>query len=240
MSKEQPATHFRSSGSGSYSKAHEEYLRLIYEKGRECNSGRVSTSVIADALDVAPASVTNMIKKLASSDPPLLDYVKHQGASLTAVGERVALEVIRHHRLLELFLYRIMEFPWDEVHQEAMRLQHALSPAFVQRMAALLGNPRFDPHGAPIPDEDLNLPEVANLRLSDIARGGDVRVISVPDDDPGMLRYFEEVGLIPSARCSVHEVSAFDGSVRIRVQTGREITLTRDIAGSIEVATADA
>ena len=141
----------------SRSQSVEDYLKAVYELTREAE--RASTNGLAEYLDVAAASVTGMLQKLAESEPPLLEYRKHRGVQLTKEGEKVALETIRHHRLLELFLHEILGYDWDEVHEEADRLEHFISERFEERIAAALGNPQHDPHGDPIPGADLSLPE---------------------------------------------------------------------------------
>ena len=141
----------------SISQATGDYLKTIYELTRE--HGRASTNQIAESLQVTPASVTGMIKKLASADPPLVDYQKHQGVLLTEEGKKAALEIVRHHRLLEMFLHEKLGYEWDEVDAEADRLEHFISEEFEERIAQSLGNPQFDPHGDPIPTRDLYLVE---------------------------------------------------------------------------------
>src|SRR5690606_1668034 len=136
--------------------ATEDYVKAIYELCR--SEERATTGRIADMLEVTPASVTGMLKKLSSQEPPLVQYRPHQGVWLTAEGERLALEMIRQHRLLECFLHEALGYSWDEVHDEAERLEHAVSEALTERIAQWLEHPAFDPHGDPIPTRDLELP----------------------------------------------------------------------------------
>ena len=131
------------------SEAVENYLKAIYEI--EQDSGRVTTNALAERMVVKPASVTGMIKKLAEGKPRLVDYERHRGVSLTPAGRRIALEVIRHHRLIELYLQQSLGYAWDEVHDEAEKLEHVISEEFEDRIAEMLGDPEFDPHGDPIP-----------------------------------------------------------------------------------------
>ncbi len=134
----------------------EDYLKSIYELTR--SGQRASTNQLALYLGVTPASVSEMIKKLAESQPSLVDYQKHHGVILTQDGERIALEILRHHRLLEMYLHQVLGYGWDEVHDEADRLEHVISEEFEERIAQALGNPQRDPHGDPIPTRDFQLP----------------------------------------------------------------------------------
>lgn len=230
------ASHFRLIQSDTRSRATDEYLRLIFELGdyEDGTPRRVTTSAIASALNVRPASVTKMLQRLASHEPALVDYQKRQGALLTESGRQAALKTIRIHRLLEQFLYRVMEFPWDEVHREALRLQHAVSPEFVERMAELLGHPEYDPHGAPIPDRALNLAPTGALRLRDVEDGAVVEIVSVPDDDPKFLRLFAADGLVPGRVCQVVGTATNGSRIRWRAP-GSEDTKTVNATVAAEI-----
>ena len=197
----------------------EDYLKTIYDL--TVTHGRASTKQIAETLNVKPASVTGMVQKLASTDPPLVDYRKHRGVALTAEGETAALEVLRHHRLLEHFLYQILGFPWENVHAEADRLEHVISEEFEERLAQFLGDPTHDPHGDPIPTRDLEMPAFATLCLADLQAGQHAIVKRVRDTDPDLLRYLAEIGLVPEAHFEVLDFSHFDENLKIRV-AGRE------------------
>lgn len=194
----------------------EDYLKTIYDLSEE--HGRATTNQIAELMGVTPASVTNMIQKLAVTDPPLVEYRKHHGASLTPEGEKVALEIIRHHRLLEMFLQQTLGYSWDEVHDEADRLEHVISEAFEERIAESLGNPRHDPHGDPIPTRDLHLPESEAQTLSEMRPGQRVRIERVRDTDPKLLRYLSDRGVVPGAKVALLEYSPFDDNLRIQVE----------------------
>lgn len=146
----------------------QDYLKHIYELNE--NGGSASTNDLAARLNIAPASVTGMLQKLASAKPPLVIYKKHQGVTLTKSGEKAALEVIRHHRLLETFLANTLGYTWDEVHEEAEKLEHVISEGFEQRIAAALGHPTRDPHGELIPTEDLKMPLDQSTSLSDLRK----------------------------------------------------------------------
>lgn len=207
----------------------EDYLKHLLRLGQ---SGKVNTQALADALEVAPASVTGMLRKL--SEQGLVSHVPYQGARLTAEGERVALEVLRHHRLLELFLHRALGVPLDEVHEEAERLEHALSEKLEARIAAWLGDPTHDPHGDPIPTLQGELPARAERRLSQLAPGDTARVARVPDFDTEQLRALVSVGLTPGAELRVDSVDAALGTLTTDVQ-GRKLTLSLSVAAQVQV-----
>lgn len=194
----------------------EDYLKTIYDL--TADSGRASTNQIAERMGVTAASVTNMIQKLAATDPPLLKYRKHRGVVLTEDGERVALEIVRHHRLLEMFLHQTLGYSWDEVHEEADRLEHVISEEFEERIAERLGHPRHDPHGDPIPTRELELPEAKATTLSDMRPGQKAVIQRVRDSDPDLLRYLSDLGLTPGARITILDFSPFDNNLRLRVE----------------------
>jgi DtxR family Mn-dependent transcriptional regulator len=193
----------------------EDYLKAIYEI--TVSDERASTNQIAGRMGVTPASVTGMLKRLAANDPPLLEYHKHHGVALTPDGERVALEVIRHHRLLELFLQERLGYTWDEVHPEADRLEHVISEDLEERIAQSLGNPNHDPHGDPIPSRDLHLPSDRLVRLSELRPGQQAVVQRVRNDDPALLRYLESIGVVPGVELSIVKFSDFDGNLSLQI-----------------------
>lgn len=199
----------------------EDYLKAVHELTRG-ETERASTNSLAEYLEVAPASVTGMLQKLANTQPPLLDYRKHRGVSLTPEGEKVALETIRHHRLLELFLHQILGYEWHEVHEEADRLEHVISERFEERIAEALGDPRRDPHGDPIPRADLSLPLDTERPLSTLRAGETAIVVRVRDTVPELLQYLNEQGIVPQARLMVTDFSEFDGNLRLRVDGAEE------------------
>ncbi len=202
--------------------ATEDYLKSIYELTLQ--EERASTNQIAESMGVTPASVTGMLKRLATSDPPLLDYHKHRGVALTSEGERVALEVIRHHRLLELYLHEHLGYAWDEVHDEADRLEHVNSEDFEERIAQALGNPLHDPHGDPIPTRELQVVPEAWVRLDELRAGQGAIVQRVGDETPGLLRYLGRIGLTPQARLLVTGYSEFDGNLQLQIE-GKTLVL---------------
>jgi DtxR family Mn-dependent transcriptional regulator len=194
----------------------EDYLKAIYEI--TLTGERASTNQIAERMGVKPASVTGMLQRLAAYDPPLLNYRKHHGVALTLEGKKVALEVIRHHRLLELYLQERLGYAWDEVHEEADRLEHVISENFEERIAQALGDPRRDPHGDPIPDRDLVMPPQTAVPLSSLRAGESAAVQRVADDDPRLLRRLQSIGLLPGACLSVVGFSPLDDNLSLHIE----------------------
>jgi DtxR family Mn-dependent transcriptional regulator len=193
----------------------QDYLKSIYELTE--NGESASTNDLAKRLNVKPASVTGMIQKLASSKPALVEYQKHQGVTLTKEGKRGALEVIRHHRLLEAWLVQTLGYSCDEVHQEAERLEHVISENFESRIAAAMGNPVRDPHGELIPTADLKMPHDKSIPLSALRpkQSGNVQCVKSPETE--LLRHLEGLGLIPGAQIEVTDYSPFDHNLTIKV-----------------------
>lgn len=210
----------------------QDYLKNIYELTE--NGEAASTNALAQKLNVKPASVTGMIQKLASSKPALVEYQKHQGVTLTKEGKRGALEVIRHHRLLETWLVQTLGYSWDEVHEEAERLEHVISEDFERRIAAAMGHPLRDPHGELIPTSDLKMPIDVSTPLSALRPGQVATIQRVKASDTDLLRYLEEIGLIPGVRVEVKDYSPFDHNLTIKI--GRKsIVLGLSITGKIFV-----
>lgn len=214
------------------SHAIEDYLKAIYEI--EEDFGLVTTSLLAVHLDVKPASVTGMVQKLARARPRLVNYERHHGVTLTPAGRKIALEVIRHHRLIELYLAEALGYEWDKVDAEAEKLEHVISEEFEEKIAALLGDPTTDPHGDPIPARDGTVIEHSRLPLSEIQPGQTVRVTRVRDNDPAFLRYLAELGLILQAQVVVKDKAPFDGPLHIRVGD-RSHALGRNVTDKIFV-----
>lgn len=198
----------------------EDYLKAVYELTRD--EGRASTNGLAEYLNVAPASVTGMLQKLAGTKPPLVEYQKHRGVRLTPQGEKVALETIRHHRLLELFLHQMLGYEWHEVHEEADRLEHVISEQFEQRIAEALGDPRHDPHGDPIPRMDLSLPDSKETPLGALRPGQRARISRVRDTTADLLQHLRELGVVPKAEIEVTGFTEFDGNLHVKVRGRRE------------------
>ena len=193
--------------------AMEDYLKAIYRLAAE--GGAVTTQRLADELRISGPSVTNMVKRL--DEMKMLEHTRYHGVVLTRAGERVALEVLRHHRLLEVYLAETLGYPWDEVHDEAERLEHLLSDKLERSIDRALGHPTFDPHGAPIPTADGEMPVQSGRRLSDLAVGEYATVEQVSDRDPEQLRYLGSLGLVPGQRSELRERLPFEGPIRLLV-----------------------
>jgi DtxR family transcriptional regulator, Mn-dependent transcriptional regulator len=195
------------------SRSVEDYLKAIYslvEHGEPA-----STSSIAGVLDVQPASVSGMVKRLAES--ALVEHVPYKGVRLTEQGSREALRIVRRHRVLESYLAARLGYSWDDIHEEAERLEHAASDKLIDRMAEALEDPRHDPHGSPIPTRGGEIEVTRYPTLAEVQAGDSVEVRSVQDEDAERLRYLEAQGLMPGARLRVEERAPFDGPVTVRV-----------------------
>lgn len=217
-----------------HTQAVEDYLKAVYELGRSLD--KVTTSALAQHLDVAPASVTGMVKKLAGLK--LVAHQPYKGVTLTEAGEKIALEVIRHHRLVERYLAEALGVPWDRVHEEAEKWEHVLSEDIEDRIDSLLGHPATDPHGSPIPDRDGTVAARTCVPLSEVEAGQAVTVSEVSDRDAELLRYLGELGLYPDSRVEVLEKAPFDGPLTVRVD-GREQALGREVARQVRVTQAN-
>ena len=192
----------------------EDYLKAIYRLTPE---GRTAaTSEIAHLLELAPASVSGMVKRL--SEHGLLEHVPYKGVQLTEEGRLAALRTIRRHRLIEAYLVAFLGYTWDTVHDEAERLEHAVSDQLVDRMAAVLGHPSVDPHGDPIPDVDGAIHEPASTPISELPEGMAVELRRVDESDPERLRYIASIGLQPGARVVVLDRQPFQGPITIEVE----------------------
>ena len=212
--------------------AMEDYLKAAYRLRQV--GGAVTTQRLADELGISGPSVTNMVKRL--HDLKLLRHTRYHGVELTEAGERVALEVIRHHRLLELYLAETLGYRWDEVHAEAERLEHHVSEELEARMDTALGFPTRDPHGDPIPTRDGRLEPLADVSLLDVAHGQTATVSRVSDRDPAQLRYLGGLGLYPGAAVTVLGCLPFEGPLRIRVRTAEHL-IGRPLAAAVSVRT---
>lgn len=207
-SREQPTD-----GLPQVSHAMEDYLKAAYRL--KMDGKPATTQLLADELGVSGPSVTNMVKRL--DEMRLLTHTRYQGVELTPAGEKIALEVVRHHRLLELYLAETLGYPWDQVHDEAEKLEHHVSDELEARMDSFLGFPTRDPHGDPIPSRDGVIPEDTDMLLAELADGTTARVVRVSDRDPVQLRYLAELGLIPGAPVTIVERLPFDELTRIEV-----------------------
>jgi len=197
----------------------QDYLKNIYELTE--NGETASTNALARKLNISAPSVTGMVQKLASAKPALVEYQKHQGVTLTKEGRKAALEVIRHHRLLEAWLVQTLGYSWDEVHEEAERLEHVISEDFERRIAAAMGHPLRDPHGELIPTADLKMPLDDLAPLSSLRPNQSATIQRVKAPDSELLRYLEGLGLIPGVQIEVKEHSPFDHNLTIKA--GRKL-----------------
>ncbi|MEO7804778.1 MAG: metal-dependent transcriptional regulator [Actinomycetota bacterium] len=204
----------------------QDYLKAIYSLGEGA-----TTSAIANRLNVSSASVTAMFKRLATRG--YLRHRKYQGVELTDSGNQLALEIIRHHRLIEMYLHKTLGIPWDEVHDEAEVLEHVLSERLEDRIADLLGHPTHDPHGDPIPPKNGAHKEVAHLTLGQFP-AGPARVERVSDRDPEALRYMGELGLKPGTAITIEKQAPFGGPVWVKIR-GQRHAVGRELADSIWV-----
>src|SRR3989442_11141305 len=196
----------------------EDYLKAIYHLSSQ--GGFAATSDIAAMLQVAPPSVSGMVKRL--SETGLIEHVPYRGVQLTSQGRRAALKMIRRHRVLEVYLIQQLGYDWDGVHGEAERLEHAVSDELIERMARALGDPQYDPHGAPIPTAAGEIEEAELVTLADAAVGVLLELRQVGDEDPARLRYLAEQGLTPGTRVTVRERQPFNGPTIVTLAASGE------------------
>jgi DtxR family Mn-dependent transcriptional regulator len=209
----------------------EDYLKTIY--GLAEIEAPVSTSRIAEARQVKPGSATSMLQRLAKLN--LVDYEKHYGVTLTEAGEKIALEVIRHHRLLELYLIEALDFSWDEVHEQADILEHVISEKLEERIAAALGHPTIDPHGDPIPDKDGAMAAPPTKTLASLRIGEATEIARILDDENSdMLRYLASLGLTPGTAVTILNIAPFDGPLTIEVD-GQATIIGQTVAQAVLV-----
>ena len=213
----------------------DDYLKAIFELSGP--SGETATSnAIAKRLGVSAPSVTGMLQKLSTGRRPSIIYQKHRGAYLTNEGRKQALRIIRRHRLVELFLCQALGYSWDEVHQEAERLEHVISEKLEERIALKLGHPGVDPHGDIIPGKDGTLPRHKTTSLADVAPGSSVVVSRVSDRDPEILRYLKRISLMPNRSLVVIDHGPFDGPTTVRLEDEADIrALSPRLAAAIFV-----
>lgn len=221
----------------SRSQSVEDYLKAIYKLESETAPDKgVSTSRLAGKMGVANASVTNMLKRL--SEMKMVNYESYYGTRLTEAGQKIALEIIRHHRLLELYLKEILGYSWDEVHEEAEKLEHHISEQFEDKIAELLNHPTEDPHGDPIPSKDGKMPKIKLKPLHSVPMETPFIVRRVKNQNPELLRYLEKLGLIPGVKVEVLTKEPFDGPVQVKVEN-QTVTIANNIAEDIFVVEQD-
>lgn len=209
----------------------QDYLKEIYKL--EARDGCATTSAIADSMGVSPSSASGMVKKLAALG--LAEHTLYRGVTLTHAGELVALEIVRHHRLLEQYLAEALDVPIDQVHDEADRLEHALSEELEAHIDAALGHPTHDPHGDPIPDTELSVPDETLRPLSSLEEGGRATIRRVPDGDAGLLRYLTDIGLVPGEPVTIRHAAPFGGPLTVGL-SGDDQAISRELADEIGVA----
>ena len=210
----------------------ENYLKAIYHLSDQSNSG-VSTNAIAEVTNTKAASVTDMLKKLA--DKKLINYIKYQGVTLTEVGLKAALNIIRKHRLWEVFLVEKLGFKWDEVHDIAEELEHINSAVLIERLDDFLGNPAADPHGDPIPDRTGNFLHKKLVKVSEMKQGQAGTISGVNEHSSVFLKHLEKLGLMLGTKIIIAELVEFDGSILLAVDKKKEITISREVAKNILV-----
>ncbi len=213
----------------------EDYLKAIYELQEKF--GRAKTSAISARLGITPGSVTDMLKRLAGQSPRLVHYQSHQGVTLTALGSRRALAVIRRHRLLETFLHDVLGFAWDEVHAEAEQLEHCLSERLTEAIANHLNHPACDPHGDPIPSREGQVRIKAGRPLSELPTGQPLRITRVRLQDEEALQYLARNGIQIGVTVKILETSPLDGQTSLQILGGRKrrvLSLGAAVAADIE------
>ncbi len=210
----------------------ENYIKSIYHLAAD-GEENVSTNALAEHMHTRPATVSDMIKRLARKD--ILSYQKYQGVSLTDMGNKVAVNVIRKHRLWEVFLYEKLDFHWDEVHDIAEQLEHIQSPLLIEKLDAFLGSPTVDPHGDPIPDVNGNFNTGPQQPLAEIATNEQVVVVSVVDGNPRLLQFLDKKGIRLGLKLRVLEKEEFDGSILLELNEGNTSFFSKEITESIMV-----
>ena len=211
----------------------ENYLKAIHKLSE--SSDIVSTSDIAKELDIRSATVTDMLKKLAAKK--LIRYQRYKGVSLTDRGEKVSVKIIRKHRLWELFLFERMRFKWDEVHEIAEQLEHIQSDKLIDRLDELLGYPKSDPHGDPIPDKEGKIHLMRSVPLSEVKSGSSHRVVGLTDDHDDFLRYLDRVHISIGAMIRVNSMEEYDGSRNVTINDDVTMFIGKDVAKKILVST---
>jgi len=210
----------------------ENYIKTIYHLSGDANLD-VTTNGISDALKTKPASVTDMLRKL--SEKGIVHYVKYQGVTLSKKGRKEALQIVRKHRLWEVFLVEKLKFHWDEVHDIAEQLEHIQSPVLISRLDEFLGNPEFDPHGDPIPDQNGAIPEHQKYILSEMVVSFKGMVVGMLETAPVFLQYLDRLGIHPGSKITILERISFDSSLEILLNEGKKLVISQDVAKNLYV-----
>ncbi|WP_299821546.1 metal-dependent transcriptional regulator [uncultured Pontibacter sp.] len=213
-----------------HSYTEENYIKAIY-KLSENGSQEVNTNAIAEALDTKAASVTDMLRKLSSKS--IVNYVKYRGVTLTGEGERIALQIIRKHRLWEVFLVEKLKFNWDEVHEVAEELEHISSTLLTKRLDEFLGHPQFDPHGDPIPSETGEMKEKKQRLLAEMEVNEAGLVVGVNDSQPLFLQYLDKMGISLGSRIRILDKIPYDSSLEIILEESKEMLISSEVSRNI-------
>lgn len=213
--------------------AEENYLKAIYHLSRG-GQQEVSTNAIADQLNTKPASVSDMIRKLSKKE--VINYQKYQGVNISPLGEQLALQVIRKHRLWEVFLVDHLKFNWDQVHEVAEQLEHIKSPLLIKRLDEFLGFPKYDPHGDPIPDEHGNFTQKPLIKLSELPVSSQGHISAVEDSGSLFLQYLDKLGISLGTRIKVTDRIEFDGSTEIQIEQDKKVFISKEAAQNILIA----
>jgi DtxR family transcriptional regulator, Mn-dependent transcriptional regulator len=209
----------------------ENYLKSIYHLS-EAGGKEVLTNELAEAMNTKAASATDMIKKLAGKD--FISYEKYHGVNITAKGKALALMVIRKHRLWETFLVQTLGFKWDEVHEVAEQLEHIQSPLLIEKLDELLGFPKVDPHGDPIPDHNGKIKSLQKVMLGSVKAGTDSVIVAVKDSDSKLLKYLDKIGARPGKKIKILEIQEYDGSMEVSIG-GHKFFVSKEVSENILV-----
>lgn len=210
----------------------ENYLKAIFHLSNH-GTNSVSTNAIAEAMETKPASVSDMLRKL--SNKKLINYKKYQGVRINSDGQNAAIRIIRKHRLWEAFLVDKLKFNWDEVHDVAEQLEHIRSPLLIKRLDEFLGQPKYDPHGDPIPDEEGNFPELQKFPLTELKPGQSASIVGLGETSSVFLKYLDKIKVTLGSKVIVHEIVEFDNSYEISVNNGSPIIISSQIAQNLMV-----
>ncbi|WP_370086716.1 metal-dependent transcriptional regulator [Ekhidna sp.] len=214
----------------------ENYLKAIYHLSNEGGES-VNTNSLAESMSTTPASVNDMVKRLAQKK--LIGYQKYKGATLLSKGKKVALNIIRKHRLWEVFLVEKLEFKWDEVHEIAEQLEHIKSPNLIKRLDKFLGYPTMDPHGDPIPNEDGVMKETVRASISEVEVGESGIVVAVNNDDTLLLQHLDQIGIKLGSRIHIIDRMNFDGSISISIDEGPKQFISKTVAENLMITLTD-
>ncbi|MGR3812073.1 metal-dependent transcriptional regulator [Jiulongibacter sp. NS-SX5] len=212
----------------------ENYLKAIYHLSSQSDGKPVSTNELADATQTRAASVTDMLKKLAEKE--FINYKKYQGVTLTEAGNKIALRIIRKHRLWEVFLVEKLGFKWDEIHDLAEELEHINSQKLTDKLDTFLGNPKFDPHGDPIPDAQGNMPTSGTIQLAKAKCGDSLTIMGVSEDSSPFLQHFDRLGLKLGLNVTLTDISEFDQSLELQIAPGKTLRISSEVAMNIQVS----